>query len=394
MSNSLHKRNIIVDTIAISLLYAAAWLSINESYLSIVLYAIIPIAFVLSSISYGNPFRNNRYMIILLIMYGWIGLTYFGALYVEEAQEQMKRILGVIIMCSICANMSKNERNIPWLYGVYIVYYIAIIRFAQKNVLDEIIIYEERLDHEKLNANELAYFTFYTTIAIFMLGEFIKYSTIRRAFRILFFATIVLSFFIAMLTASRQVLIVQIPLFVIFILLRYASKIKTLLLVLALLIGATFVLSDSVQQLYDGSILQERNELSVEEDERTLVMQEAVQCGIEHPVFGVGPGNFVKYSVHNVFSHCTYTELWANSGIIAVVLYIVMLLSFIVIQWKRYRQYRQYPYLIFCIFGIFFVVDNFFYVFYSGLWLMSFFILVASHSEVYHKNQIRTQIMG
>ena len=373
------------------LLYVAAAMSMYEDYLPIILYGIIPFVFALSIISYGNPFVGNRYMRSLIIMYAWIGLTYFGAIYSEEALVQMKQILGVVLMCSICANLAKNERNIHWLYGLYIVYYVAILRFAQQNVLDNIVMYEERLDDEKMNANMLAYFTFYITIAIYMLGEFVKSQFVKKTFRIFFLTTIALSFFIAMLTASRQVLIIQAPLYLILMFIRYAKSYKGVLLISALLLGIGLLFSDSIKDVYEGSVLQERNEMEVEDDERVLVMREAVQYGLQHPIFGLGPGNFVKYSMHKVFSHCTYTELWANSGILALFIYVIMLLKFIILQWQRYRQYRQIPYLLFCIFGVFFALDNFFYVFYSGLWLMGFFILVATHSEVYYNNN-RNQI--
>lgn len=386
------KRNTLVDAIMILLLYVSAAMSMYEEYLPIILYAVIPFVFALSVLSYGNPFSDNRYMRYLIIMYAWIGLTYFGAIYSEEALVQMKQILGVVLMCSICANLAKNERNIHWLYGLYIVYYIAILRFAQQNVLENIVMYEERLDDEKMNANMLAYFTFYITIAIYMLGEFVKSQFVKKTFRILFLTTIALSFFIAMLTASRQVLIIQAPLYVILMFIRYAKSYKGILLISALLLGIGLLFSDSIKDVYEGSVLQERNEMEVEDDERVLVMREAVQYGLQHPIFGLGPGNFAKHSIHKVFSHCTYTELWANSGIIALFIYVIMLLKFIILQWQRYRQYRQIPYLLFFIFGVFFALDNFFYVFYSGLWLMGFFILVAAHSEAYHNNRSQIRI--
>ena len=368
------------------LLYLAAWIFMNESLLSIVLYIIIPFVFVLSIISCGNPFRNNRYLTQLLVLYAWIGLTYVGAMYVIEAKTQMKQIIGVILLCSVFANLAKNKKLIPWLYGVYIVYYIGILRFAQQTILNEITIFEERLDGEGMNANMLAYFTFYATMAIYMLGECInKWPYVRRVFRLLFIATIALSFFVAMLTASRQVMILQTPLYLILMYARYATKsFKGFLLILVVTVCLILSYSDLIIHLYDGSLLQERNQMSIEDDERTLVIKEAVKYGFENPLFGLGPGNFVKYSSYNVFSHCTYTELFANSGLFAVLIYVILLFRFIWTQWLRYIRSKQIPYLIFCIFGVFFVVDNFFYVFYNGLWLMGFFVLVATHSETYY----------
>lgn len=43
--------------------------------------------------------------------------------------------------------------------------------------------------------------------------------------------------------------------------------------------------------------------------------------------------------------------------------------------------------MVFFICGLIYVFDNFFYVFYIDLWLIGFFMLLASHSEQYYKFQ-------
>ena len=384
------QRQSVMDVIMLLMLYGVAFISMDKEYLAITLYGILPIVFAISIIHYNNPFHQNSYMKSLLFMYLWIGLTSVAAIYEDLAIDQMKQILGVIVLCSIFANLSKNAKNIPWLYGIYIVYYISILKFAQENLLGEIIMFEERLGGEDMNANMLAYFTFYTTIAIYVLGEFVKSGNIQIIFRVLFIATIALSFFIAMLTASRQVLILQLPLYIILMYIRYASKSKWQLLTMIAACAITvWIVKDQIIELYNGSLLEERNELSIEDDERTMVLQEAIEYGMDNPIFGLGPGNFVKYSSLKVFTHCTYAELFANSGVIAALIFIILVIRFILVQWKRYQRYGTRPYIIFCLFGIFFAIDNFFYVFYTSLWLMGFFILVATHSEIYHQNNIR-----
>ena len=56
---------------------------------------------------------------------------------------------------------------------------------------------------------------------------------------------------------------------------------------------------------------------------------------------------------------------------------------FITSQWKRFWKYRDKTYLVFLVCGLIYLFDNFFYVFYVDLWLIGFFILLASHSETY-----------
>lgn len=69
----------------------------------------------------------------------------------------------------------------------------------------------DRLNDAKLNANTMAYYTFYATMAAFLLSDMVQSINYRKLFKILFLAMIPISF-VAIVTASRQVLIIQIPL--------------------------------------------------------------------------------------------------------------------------------------------------------------------------------------
>ena len=62
--------------------------------------------------------------------------------------------------------------------------------------------------------------------------------------------------------------------------------------------------------------------------------------------------------------------------------------KYLAAQVRRYIAYRDKEYLYFAVFGIFFIIDQIFYVFYADLYLISFFILVATHSETYHQKRM------
>lgn len=376
----------ILSAIIIILLIFAAYVSINNPQLnSIALYIAMPLAFGLSIVQYGNPLADNKYAKMLFLLYCWIGITYFGAYHQLAAAAQMKEILGVILLSTVFANMAKNPRSIPWLYVIYIVLYIGAIKYAQTNLLN-IIGEDERASDDILNANTLAYYTFYLSCAIYILGDCIQHKLPRKIMRYLFFGIIILSGWIALITASRQVLLIQAPLFLLFLIIRYGlGKNKYYFYIILCAVFVWLLSTNTVGSIFEGSLLQERYEYKLEDDDRTLVLQEAIDVGNSNPIVGVGPGNFVYYSKYHIFSHCTYTELYANCGLVAVIIYIVIILYFVITQFKRYKNSRDNMYLFFLIFGIFFAIDNFFYVFYSEIWLMAFFILVASHSETYYR---------
>ena len=324
----------------------------------------------------------------LCVLCCWIGLTYFGAYNQIVAQDQMKAILGVILLSSIISNLAKKTNIVLWLYLIYICLFITAVNYAQTNILN-VIGENERASDDVLNANLLAYYTFYVSCAIYVLGDCIKKTSLRKIMRCLFFSLIFISVWIALITASRQVLVIQIPLISILLIIRYGRDKRYNKLFYVILIAILFTLfsSNILDTIFDGSLLQERYEVALDDDERAHVLREAINVGNNHPLFGVGPGNFVLQSKHHVFSHCSYTELYANSGIPAVIIFVLMIWYYISRQLKRYRTSKDPMYLFFMFVGIFFAIDNFFYVFYPSMWLMSFFILVASHSETYYMQQ-------
>lgn len=378
----------ITDILALLLLYFAAAVRLNDSLNPIALYVAIPIAFFLSFMS-ANSLKSNIYIRIALCLNIWIGLTYFSAEYVESADRQLKQIFGVVLLCVTISNLAVKRKLIPCLYVIYIILFVAAWLYAQHNILGVVYDFsEDRLNDDKLNANTMAYYLFYLTVALYFLGDLLQNKYVTFSFRILFIATIGISFFIAILTASRQVLIIQIPLIAILLFLRYGSfKRKSIIGLLGILTLAFIIFTYAGKDIYDNSYLKQRNERKIEDDSRLFLLKDAVRVGIENPLFGVGPGNYVHYCSRREFSHCTYTELFANTGIVGILFFVILMLVFVKRQWQRYLKFHDNTYLILLVIGLMFVFDNFFYVFYHNLWLMSFFMLLAAHSEMYFKTK-------
>lgn len=378
-----------IETICIILLYFAASVSLNDSLNPIALYGAIPLSFFLS-FSVGNSIKTNKYVKYLFYLILWIAFTYIGATYIQEANYQMKNLLGVFVFSVTLANLSKDKRCIPWLYGIFIILFIQALIYANNHILIEgFDTSKDRLNDEKLNANTVAYYTFFVTFALYELGNtfLVKKDSVVRVFRICFWAMYIISFIVALLTASRQVLIIQLPLLALLTYIRYIKGASAKRKVVFFLIASVICISsiDKIADAYDNSFLKVRSEQDAKDDVRGALMQDAIKVGFEHPVMGVGPGNYVRYSFNKHFSHCTYTELFANTGVFGFLIYVTLLLMFIKKQWNRMRIYRDKAYLVFLICGLIYLFDNFFYVFYVDLWLIGFFILLASYSETYYR---------
>lgn len=370
--------------IIVSSVYFAAGVSLIGSLNSIALYLVIPFAFIFCFFL-TNTLKYNIWLRILVVLYVWIVFSSLGAVYTDSANRELRQILGTFLLSYILSSLCKKQSNIPWVYGVYLVLYLGAWKYASENILS-VMSDNDRLNDAKLNANTLAYYTFYVTYALYILGEIVN-SWKKNLFRILFIGTIILSFYVAILTASRQVLIIQIPLIICLLFVRYIKKsYSSLLIVFSIFLVSIFCYNFIGEKIYEGSLLKQRNEVKIEDDERVILLKEAVDVGLEHPLWGVGPGNFRHYSSLHNFSHCTYTELLANTGILGSGIFIFLLFLFLKTQWDRYKRTRDKQFLIFLLFGIFFVIDNIFYVFYADMWLFAYFILVASHSDCYYKN--------
>lgn len=375
------------EILCIILLYFAASVSLIDSLNPLALYGAIPLSFLIS-LSVGNSLKTNNYLKRLLVLILWVAVTYFSAVYVEEAQNQMKNLLGVFVLSMTIANLSSDKRCVPWLYGVFIILLIQALVYANSHIMIEgFDTATDRLNDEKLNANTVAYYTFFVTFAIYELGNsfLIKNRVIVNIFRLLFLAMYGVSFTVAILTGSRQVLIIQIPLLALLTFIRYieGTSLKRKLLFVLIAAIACVASIGPITKSYDNSYLKVRSETKAKDDVRALLLQDAIKVGCQHPIMGVGPGNYVRYSFNRHFSHCTYIELFANTGVIGALIYVSLLLMFITSQWKRFWKYRDKTYLVFLVCGLIYLFDNFFYVFYVDLWLIGFFILLASHSETY-----------
>ena len=83
--------------------------------------------------------------------------------------------------------------------------------------------------------------------------------------------------------------------------------------------------------------LEARAEASVQE--RSELLKESVSIMLHRPIFGIGPGNFPVYTQEWRVAHNTYTELGAEGGVPALVLFVVLL----IMSLKKIRKVKSLP---------------------------------------------------
>src|SRR6266852_657897 len=131
---------------------------------------------------------------------------------------------------------------------------------------------------------------------------------------------------------------------------EYGIKGKRLYVVaiatVALLVGLGIVISNEhyrarVESIVLGNIEGSGDKGSL--DARKALLKKSVVIALQHPFFGVGPGGFVLVDKGWVVAHNTYTELAAEAGIPALVLFLMAIGAAFknISRVKKSRQYQE-----------------------------------------------------
>lgn len=361
-------------------------LSIN----AISLYYIIPILSIyaiINIIKSNESFFFNPYFKILTLLFIWMCITALTSREFKLAEEQLKQMLGVYLFCLIIITLTKNGQYLYWLYSFFILKYLYICYMAVTsfNILS-VNTLEDRFNAETLNANMIGYYAFLATFSSFLLSNVLtgwkKYLS-----ALCFYFCIISSIIASIYTASRQILIIQIILLSGLFISKYllSVKLRSFLFVILIAIAIT-ALFPVWNQYYENSNLRYRFGLDLKYDERTILLRSAIQVGLENPILGVGPGNFMRYNYLSANSHCSFTEIFANNGLLALLIYISIFIKLgleLVRSFKNNREDLSISY--FMVFLMTYTIYNFMYVFYIDLFLLGFLFLVIGHFY-FHKS--------
>lgn len=351
---------------------------------NICLYVFLPLSFVLVLSQNRDIYETNRFLKLLFVLYFWFLISSFFSVDVNESFLQVKRTVATFLLCTVFASIGKKRPVVG--YVIYLLFFIALLYYAYFNILSIIDVSEERMQDDNVNANMFAYYTSFTTFALFILSY--CSTNKKRLFNVLFLGMIPLSFIVALLTGSRQTLLVQIPLIASLLGVKYVRNGKGVLVFSLIILVAILLFFSFGEGMYEHSTLAHRNELSVGDDERTFLIKDAFRVGFNNIVLGVGPGCYKLVNPAHHYAHCAYAELIACSGLPALAIYVSMLIIFIKTQIKRYYASKNRLFLSFALFGVIFSFQNLFYAFYLLPWLMSFFVLVSSHSNSIFKKKL------
>ena len=387
------------DFIPILLLLFASC-AVYTPYNKIGLWVIMPSLFVFFVFK-GPAFKTNNNTIIYLSIILCSFISCLIAENKEVAFESFAYILTGFVGFSIFYMMSINTKNIKYLFLMFIVYYACMWLYIKSTIgVAGIDIVKQRLgvDEGQLNANDVAYMTFYFNAAVWMLYSLSKKTSNRKVLGIfLLIGMMILSFVAALLFASRQILLIEIPFLLGLLYIKYvknktSGRFVKWILPLFVICAIVLLYLKVGKEVFENSLLFTRYE-DVGEDSRFFLMQKALEVGFSNPILGVGCGNFMYYSGLSVFSHCSYTEMFANSGLLAVCLYLSWILGVVFTQIKRYRRTGSVIFLYLALISFMWFISNFFFVYYINVWLMGFWGLLTGASDALFKREIKEKLL-
>lgn len=360
------------------ILFLFAALVWRTSYYVLSLYVAIPLLILFCFYNYKNVIIKSRYFSLYLFIIIWM----FGSSILNPNTEESLRLM-IPIVATFLVSMSvyaitRLNRNASILFLVYVLLFaFLMIMNVQSSGFTTDFNYSnelERRGNSVLNANEYAYYSLFAIIAwriYFLMKEVSLNSFILLG---LYLLSASVSFFVALMIASRQVLVLQIPILLFFFYLDFVkgNRNKSFAVILAIII---IVATPFVIHQYDNSYLAIRSEVGFQEDARSALMINAIEEAMDNPIFGIGLGA----NAH--FSHSTYTHLLSRSGIPTLIAFIVIMGKCILDQWRRYFRLKRSRFLLYWGCLIIIAIGNFTYSYLSDPFLMPIMFAIIGCSE-------------
>lgn len=371
------------------MLVAISAVALEGSFLQIALHILLPIVFLVVVIFCIRELLPNPSLKKYMYLLAWLCIVSLFAYNRDVAFRDMIKIASGFFLSLSMYHLTQVKGNAKWLYLIMISSFASMMHYASTNIGFMIAQeFQDRLEDDVLNANMFAYFLFYASFATYFLLR-PMFSKVKFLEIAIVLGLLVLSAWISLMTASRQVLYLQIPLLACLFLvgkLRFSFKNVFAILMIGLIIY--FLGLPFFESSYSDSLLAYRSTTSFQEDSRSTILMEAIRCGLSNPLFGVGPSNFVLVNRYHIFSHNCYAELFAGGGFVALVLFVTIIWINLKMQLDRYRITKDYFYMYHFIFQLFFAIDNMLYVQINSLWLMGFYFVSVGHSDFYYKHEI------
>ena len=370
-----------------TLLFLFAAIAWRTEYYRFSLYVAIPLDIIYCFWNYRKSIFSSKYWKWYLLMIIWM---YISTAFSDTANEGFRRMIPItatFLLSFTGYSIVKNNKQY-WL--LHITYIILILFLIYLNLKSSSFSVEfdyaneyERNTSMRQNANDYAYFTLFATISLILFFQYLG-DRIKNLYKLLaYIAFAGLSFYVALFTASRQVLALQVPLLLFSIYYDFMWGNKPNLIYVFLIFIAAIIALPYIDSIYSNSYLSVRAQVSYENDVRSELLVKAFKQGVENPLLGLGLGG--KYG----FSHCTYTHLFSRCGFFAVFCFIMIIFNSLTDQIKYYRATNNRIFILFLVLLLTIAVGNFTFTYTEEPFMTTILFIIIANSERIYNNLIR-----
>ena len=266
-------------------------------------------------------------------------------------------------------------RKYALLLTIFYAYLVVSIMFVIFVLMNANVIYAIRFERfeEIFDAN---YYGYYFFLTMFGMGYLIHFRE-KRKIIYLYYPLVFLFLVVGLISGSRgTVAFVLISHLVIIYLM--GKKNFYIQLSLATLFGIIYGFG-----AFEDFLVYQRYIYTIEgiEMSRIRLMQLAAELFMQHPILGVGAGNFLEHEPTAHFSHSTFFEIASGMGIfglIAITYFLIYPLRRVLIFRKKQILSKNESYYWIGFFSVF-ILYNFLYTFYIAPYIMLFVFTILSN---------------
>jgi O-antigen ligase len=336
----------------------------------------------------------------------------FASLFAQDFSmvfyTEKKKFLVLIFMITLFAFASDNFKNS--IFTLRLLLYVLILTFIYSysfaaGAIESGGIREIDDSQDEINtimdSNGYGYIIFIGISSSFILFDIISSKLLDK---LKLFTLILAGFYLILSTASRGAyiifsMLVISNLIIFFFQLKAIKNLRFLIIIVLLMFLPNLVGLQS--KLIEGSKLEERFNVGKEEGTtRELLFADAMRIGLENPILGVGGGNYskqVRSFEEGSFSHNSYSEAFANYGILGLGLLCSIYFEFLYVLIRAIRDRKikeKKVYLYFLSFLVAFIAYNIFYVTYLTIEFMGAFIIMrVAFSHFIMKDKMQSNLI-
>jgi len=284
--------------------------------------ALLALMFSVRQIRYSFP----REVIYLILLVGQLSLASLmspvwrgGAVYTTL---DFAKVLLIVIVISIAVNTVKRLRQLIFVQAASVAIIAAVAEWKGRSIIGRL---EGALGGNYSNPNDLA-LAIVISLPLCLALLLLSRSSLRKAAWAL---AILVMLYTLFLTGSRGGFIALVVTAAVFLWEFAVRGRRRYLLVLAGLSGAILWLSSNgmLADRLNGTFNSQEDVASAygSAQARLDLFWRSVEVTKEHPLFGVGPGNFQELSGSWHVTHNAYTEMSSEGGMPALILYVSIL---------------------------------------------------------------------